>query len=315
VIQNIDGLVTGFRTTLPFQETPAKGTVVTEPLTLERNRLAVLRDLVERGLEDLLPDAGDPPHRLHAAMRYAVLSPGKRIRPILALLCAQQLGCSLADALPAACALEMIHSASLVLDDLPCMDDAATRRGQPSVHVRYGEDVAVLTGVALLNEAFAVVGRASQLSDAAKVAMVSVLTRTVGAGGLIGGQEKDLRGAPEPTLGYLSQLHHEKTGVLFVAAVEVGGLAAGASPAVLQALRLFARELGLAFQAFDDLEDEADLQAGRPGINMLSVLDRDALREEAVRRLQAAKAALAEGGPDLVPLGGYVDLLFSRAAA
>ncbi|WP_374471132.1 polyprenyl synthetase family protein [Phenylobacterium sp.] len=288
---------------------------MTEPLALERNRLAVLRDLVERGLEELLPDAGDPPHRLHAAMRYAVLSPGKRIRPILALLSAQQLGCPLADVLPAACALEMIHSASLVLDDLPCMDDADTRRGQPSVHVRYGEDVAVLTGVALLNEAFAVVSRAPHLNDAAKVAMTALLSRTVGTGGLIGGQDKDLRAAPEPTLGFLSQLHHEKTGVLFIAAVEVGALAAGASPGAVQALRVFARELGLAFQAFDDLDDEADLEAGRAGVNMLSVLGRDALRDEAARRLSDAKAALVEGGPELAPLGGYVDLLFRRATA
>ncbi len=286
-----------------------------EPLTLEHNRLAVARDLVEQGLEDLLPDAGDPPHRLHAAMRYAVLSPGKRIRPILALLSASHLGCPMSSVLPAACALEMVHAASLVLDDLPCMDDADTRRGQPSVHVRYGQDVAVLAGVALLNEAFAIIGRCSLLTDAARLAMIAVLARTVGTGGLIGGQDKDLRGPSEPSLGFLTQLHHEKTGVLFIASVEMGALAAGASPSTLEALRGFAHELGLAFQALDDLDDEADLATDRANVNMLSLLDRESLRQEAARRLDGAKAALAQGGPELVPLGGYVDLLLARAAA
>jgi geranylgeranyl pyrophosphate synthase len=288
---------------------------VAEPLALQLTQLSALREMVERRLDQILPDPGDPPHRLHAAMRQAVLAPGKRIRPILALLSATHLGCRPTAALPGACALELVHAASLVLDDLPCMDDAPTRRGQPSVHVRYGEAAAVLTGVALLNEAYAVISRADELSESARVRMSALLARTVGTSGLVGGQEKDLLGASAPSLSYLSQLHHEKTGVLFIASVEMGALAAGADPPVRQALRDFAIELGLAFQALDDLEDEDDLASERPMVNMLSVLGADGLRGEAVRRLERAKDALAQGGPELAPIGGYVDILLGRAAA
>ena len=119
-----------------------------DALSSPLGQLRALRVSVDAALEDALPDAGDPPHRIHAAMRYAVLSPGKRLRPLLTLLSASHLGCSAAAALPGACALEFVHAASLVFDDLPCMDNSDTRRGQPSLHVRYGEDVAVLTGIA-----------------------------------------------------------------------------------------------------------------------------------------------------------------------
>ena len=283
--------------------------------TVEPKQLADLRDLVERSLAELLPDAGAPPHRLHAAMRYAVLTPGKRIRPLIALLAASHLGCPVAAAMPAACALELVHAASLVLDDLPCMDDAATRRGQPSVHVRYGEAVAVLTGVALLNEAFAVISRAEGLCDAVRTEMAGLLARTVGTNGLVGGQERDLRGSPEPSISLMTQLHHEKTGVLFVAAAEMGALAASAPPGQVNALRAFAMELGLAFQALDDLADADELASPRPVMNLLTVLGPDDLKAEASRRLASAKRHLADGGPELEPLGGYVDLLLSRAAA
>jgi geranylgeranyl diphosphate synthase type II len=288
---------------------------VMDALGTALDQLQALRKLVDDALEALLPDAGDPPHRIHAAMRYAVLTPGKRVRPLLALLSAQHLGCPMAAALPGACALELVHAASLVLDDLPCMDDSATRRGQPSVHVRYGEDVAVLTGVALLNEAYAVIARAAAVSEAARLAMMGVLARTVGPAGLVGGQDKDLLGVEQMSVSAASQLHHEKTGVLFVAAVEMGALAAGADARALSALREFAAELGLAFQALDDLDDQDDLQRARCGSNLAAVLGADGLRHEACVRLDRAKAALAGGPPALAPIGGYIDLLLGRVAA
>lgn len=278
-------------------------------------RLKALRAMVDAALEAAMPDAGDPPHRIHAAMRYAVLSPGKRLRPLLALLSASHLGCPPAAALPGACALEFVHAASLVLDDLPCMDDADTRRGQPSVHVRYGEDVAVLTGVALLNEAYALLGCAPGLSDAARCEMTTLLARTVGPAGLVGGQDKDLMGTADLSPGAATQLHHEKTGVLFIAAVEMGALAAGADHESRETLRAFARELGLAFQALDDLHDDADLARDKPTSNLSVVLGVDGLRQEAQRRLSRAKAALSEGPPALAPMGGYIDLLIGRVAA
>lgn len=279
-------------------------------LSKEYVRLGELRGLVDDALQALLPDPGDPPHRLHAAMRYALLSPGKRIRPVLALLCAQHLGAPLATALPGACALEFVHAASLVLDDLPCMDDAPMRRGQPSVHVRYGEDIAVLTGVALLNEAYAIVSRAHGVPEATRVQMTSLIASTVGTSGLVGGQESDLRGDAEATLGYLSQVHHQKTGVLFVASVEMGGLAAGADVPTLAHLRRFAVELGLAFQALDDLDDADEIAAGaRPVASLLTVMGPDGVLTEARNRLTAAKKALRDCGARMTPMCDYVDLL------
>jgi geranylgeranyl diphosphate synthase type II len=286
-----------------------------DTLGIERSRLKLLRSQIDDALEELLPDLGDPPHRLHAAMRHALLSPGKRIRPILALLAAEHLGCPAAVAMPGACALEMVHAASLVLDDLPCMDDAATRRGQPAVHVRFGQDVAVLAGVALLNEAFGVIARAATIGDGARLRMVSLLTRTVGLAGLVGGQAQDLDAAAAHDLGFLNGLHHAKTGVLFIAAVEMGALAAGADDATLEALRAFARELGLAFQALDDLEDAAEIALPRPAANLLRVMGADNVRQEAAERLASAKLALSRGGPALAPIGGYVDLLMGRVGA
>lgn len=278
-------------------------------------RLQDLRALVDQALADALPDAGEPPHRIHAAMRYAVLSPGKRLRPLLALLTAHHLGCSVSAALPAACALELVHAASLVLDDLPCMDDADTRRGQPSVHVRYGQDVAVLTGVALLNEAYGIVGCAPGLSDHARCEMMTLLARTVGPSGLVGGQDKDLLGVADLSPVAATQLHHEKTGVLFVAAVEMGALTAGADGATRDLLRTFARELGLAFQALDDLSDPEDLAREKPTSNLTAVLGVEGLRKEALQRLDLAKRALADGPGGLPEMGDYVDVLIGRVAA
>jgi geranylgeranyl diphosphate synthase, type II len=289
--------------------------MVMDAFAVQSSELSEMRGLVDRALAQMLPDETQSPRRLHAAMRHAVLGPGKRIRPILALLSARHLGCTSEAAMPAACALELVHAASLVLDDLPCMDDAPERRGQPSVHAGFGEDVAVLTGVALLNEAFAAISRAAHFPDAARVAMTSLLTTTVGPQGLIGGQHRDLMGVDAPSLGDLADLHREKTGVLFVASVEMGALAAGAGPTARDALRIFGLELGLAFQALDDLDDEDDLIDGRETVNLLSVMDRDGLRQEADRRLNRAKAALSDGAPELAPMGRYVDLLFHRLAA
>lgn len=277
-------------------------------------RLQSLRSLVELHLDALLPDPGVHGHRVRAAMRYAVLTPGKRLRPTIALLTADHLGCSLERALPGALALELVHAASLVLDDLPCMDDAAERRGQPSVHVRFGEDVAVLTGVALLNEAYDLIGRSHGLSEQVRLGMSGLISRTVGPSGLIGGQDKDLLGG-DLSASAASQLHHEKTGVLFLAAVEMGALAADAGESAILALRTFARELGLAFQALDDLSDAEDVTGGKPSFNMISIVGSEGLKAEAKDRLSRAKAALCDGPPPLAAMGGYVDLLLGRRAA
>lgn len=277
-------------------------------------QLGALRRRVDAALGALLPPS-PPEDRVAGAMRHALLSPGKRIRPLLTLLAAGQLGCRASVAMPAACALEMVHAASLALDDLPCMDDADERRGQPSLHRVFGEDIAVLAGVGLLNEAYAVIARADALPAAARCEMMLLLSRAVGVGGLIGGQDKDLMACDSRSFEDLSRLHQEKTGVLFVAAVEIGALAAGADTQAREALRLFGCELGLAFQAIDDLLDRDELYGQRPASNLLSALGVEGTRAEAERRMERARQALRRGPPQLAQMGGYLELLVSPVAA
>jgi geranylgeranyl diphosphate synthase type II len=160
-------------------------------------------------------------------------------------------------ALDFGCALEMVHAASLILDDLPCMDDGAVRRGQPTLHRRFGEDAAVLSAVALLNHAYAVIAGDDCLGAETRLRLNMMLARAVGFGGLAAGQMRDLRDAASTRdEASLTSLNHEKTGVLFVAAVEGGAVIAGADSAACRSARSFAERLGFAFQLWDDLQDE-----------------------------------------------------------
>lgn len=277
-------------------------------------RLERLREQVDVSLEGLFPVRSQS-DRVVSAMRYAILSPGKRVRPILSLLTASQFGCTIAQAMGPACAVELVHAASLVLDDLPCMDDADLRRGQPTVHRAFGQDIAVLAGVGLLNEAYGLIMRAEALSATTRCEMAAVLSRAVGVAGLIGGQDKDLDARDSRSFADLSQLHHEKTGVLFVAAVELGALAAGADGNAREALRRFGCELGLAFQALDDLQDQAELETIRASSNLLSVMDAHGARREAGQRMARAREALRNGTPELATMDGYVELLVAPMAA
>lgn len=280
---------------------------------MTQSRLDGFRDAVDQRLAELLPDPGAAPHRLHAAMSYALLTPGKRLRPIMTLLTATALGAEESLALGPACAVEMVHAASLILDDLPCMDNADLRRGQPATHLRYGQDVAILAAVALLNHAFAVIGQ-SRLDDSASVRMVRALSGAVGLDGLVAGQERDLRREPGLSMGALSTINRRKTAVLFGAAVELGASAAGASNAQVEALRSFALELGLAFQAIDDLDDEP-LGEDDGQSTVVTLLGREGARTEALQRLAGARRALREGGDGLAELDACVDLLVARATA
>ncbi|WP_174301684.1 polyprenyl synthetase family protein [Caulobacter sp. S45] len=273
-------------------------------------RVAALKAQVDARLDALCPPSGG---RLTAAMHYALSTPGKRLRPLLLLLTAAQLGQSAETALDAACAVEMVHAASLVLDDLPCMDDAAVRRGQPSTHARFGQDVAVLAGVALLNQAYALLARAGHLPAEVRLAMVEALSGAVGLEGLVAGQALDLH-EPVASLAGLREAHHRKTGVLFMAAVTLGGLIGGASLTELLALERFAAELGLAFQARDDVSDAGEVQPdyGAARTTLISLLGHEGAVQEADGRLTSSKRALVAGGPRLEPLCAYVDLLMGE---
>ena len=192
------------------------------------------------------------------AMRYSLLDGGKRIRPILTLEFARLCGVSLQDAMPYACAIEMIHTYSLIHDDLPCMDDDALRRGRPTNHIVYGEAVAVLAGDALLNYSFETVLDAPFVCQDA----MQVLAHASGANGMIGGQIIDLEGESRSlALDELRELHRLKTGALICAAVEMGCALGNASKEKRDAATAYAEALGLAFQMKDDLLDvEGDVE-------------------------------------------------------
>ncbi|MFF7709985.1 polyprenyl synthetase family protein [Pseudomonas sp. NPDC007930] len=222
------------------------------------SELLAIRDAVQRRLDQLLPP-GSEHDLVSAAIRESALAPGKRLRPLLMLLTARDLGCQASGVLDLACAVEMVHAASLVLDDLPCMDDAATRRGRPTVHRQFGEDVAILAAVALLSRAFGVIAAAEGVRLGCKAELVAQLSTAIGAQGLVAGQFQDLReGAAQRGEEAIARTNELKTGVLFGATLQMAAIAAGAGPRVRDALGHVACDLGQAFQLLDDLAD------GRP---------------------------------------------------
>lgn len=276
------------------------------------------RAAVERRLVDLTLDRGERPPALGQAARYALLSPGKRFRPMLTLLAAREFGAEPDLALDTACAFEMVHAASLILDDLPCMDDAALRRGRNTTHREFGEATAVLASVGLLNRAFGVLAEDRGLSPALKGNLVSRLSQAVGFAGLVAGQAMDLddRGADRSPAD-LDLLNHCKTGVLIAAAAEAGALIAGAQPHAIRHVGEFARHLGLAFQIHDDILDiqggadlGKDLGKDAGMTTVVSLLGIEGARRALDEHLTRAEAALAAAGVRQRLLAPYVLGLF-----
>jgi geranylgeranyl pyrophosphate synthase len=199
----------------------------------------------------LMPSGDSPVAR---SMTYTALAPSKQVRAVVVLLCAELCRGDSARAVPAAAAIELVHAASLVLDDLPSMDDAPLRRGRPANHLEFGEATAILAAFGLLNLAYGALARAYEPPVASR--MASLISDAVGPEGLIGGQELDLRATDgEITFEMLERTHRGKTGALFVAAATCGALTAGASAEPIAALAAYAKNLGLAFQIVDDLLD------------------------------------------------------------
>jgi len=224
------------------------------------DELATQKLLVDRSLDRLLPQPTDPSRTVAQAMRYAVLAGGKRLRPLLALAAYEACGAKGEEIHEPACALELIHTYSLIHDDLPAMDDDDLRRGRPTVHRRFGEAAAVLAGDALLTLAFEILGRAPGGEGAAARRAEAVVVVAVGSGlaGMIGGQIADLE-AQGRTLDAdaLRWIHQRKTGALIAASCEIGAVHAAATPERRALLARFGRAVGLAFQISDDLLDRS----------------------------------------------------------
>jgi geranylgeranyl diphosphate synthase type II len=233
------------------------------------------RHAVDAALDAWMPAPPEWPARLHEAMRYSLLAGGKRLRPVLALAAADAVGHGHPDsrrlALPAACAIEMIHTYSLIHDDLPAMDDDTLRRGRPTSHVVFGEALAILAGDALLTEAFGLLAREPVVTSPAllerKNETLVLVARAAGAWGMVGGQVLDLQAEDlgrtqatsdaEDAVAALQDVHARKTGALIRAATGAGAIMAGADAEVRQAVDDYARELGLCFQIVDDILDVA----------------------------------------------------------
>lgn len=221
-------------------------------------RLDGLSDLINRKLEDYMTYvmAGTSGQRKVAeAMAYSVSAGGKRIRPVLTAEFCRVCGGTVEAALPAACALEMVHTFSLIHDDLPCMDDDDMRRGKPSCHAAFGEAQALLAGDALLNFAYEVICGGEGISAETKLALITELSKATGVNGMIGGQVIDTTFEGKMTENELLNMYSMKTGALLKCACKMGCIAAGAGKEKILAAELYAEKLGLAFQIIDDILD------------------------------------------------------------
>ena len=269
----------------------------TDPAALD-DFVAASRARVDAVLDECLPAATQHPAELHRALRYAVFSGGKRLRPTLAFGAAVAGGADPEQAMPVAVAAELVHTCSLVLDDLPAQDDNATRRGQPAAHIAFGGATAILAGSALLAEAFA---QCIRLPDpSASVAAGTGLADTIGYRGLIGGQIDDLAFDPSGTnLEDVSHIHLRKTAALFRFSAWGGGLAAGLTGGHLDRLGAFGSAYGLAFQVVDDLLDDDPGQC-----SILHVLSRREARGHIRGLLDQAAREIEVFGPDGWVLAG-----------
>lgn len=230
------------------------------------------------------------------AMRESALGTGKRIRPVLLMLAAQDLGCitSQKGLLDLACSVEMVHAASLILDDMPCMDNATVRRGRPTIHAQFGEHVAILAAVALLSKAFGVIADADGLTPVAKTQAISELANAVGIQGLVQGQFKDLAEGDKPRCAEaISVTNHFKTSTLFCASMHMASIAANASTESRERLLHFSLDIGQAFQLLDDLTDcmtgngkDINLDAGKS--TLVNLLGTQAVEERLRQHLHRA---------------------------
>lgn len=282
--------------------------------------MALLRCTIEARLDALLPVASNERDLVATAMRDGALAPGKRMRPILLILASNGLGASDQAALDLGCAVEMVHAASLVLDDMPCMDDAKLRRGRVTTHLAFGEDVAILAAVALLSRAFAVVAGIEGLKPLIRTQLVEILANAIGAHGLARGQLQDLRDGLHPrTAEEIAATNNLKTGVLFSAIMDMAYLISDAPPPTRAVLQCFALELGQAFQLYDDLHDRSpdmakDLGKDDGKSTFMALCGEDEVRRRLQEHLDKARACLADAYAQDHHISRFLQLIFVKAA-
>jgi geranylgeranyl diphosphate synthase type II len=281
-----------------------------------------LRELVDEYLAGLEFDTAAETAGLLEAMRYSLLAGGKRVRPVLCLASASSTGMDPRRVLPAAAAIELIHTYSLIHDDLPAMDDDDLRRGRPTLHVAYGEDVAILAGDALFAEAIYLVVREQEGEAADLIAALRELTGATGAGGMVGGQYWDVTAGGQLDADGLRRLHSLKTGRLIAASVMVPLFLAGKRGDATIQYRRFADELGVLFQIVDDILDVtgSDAELGKPQgsderhgkLTYVSLFGLDRARELAHESHRGARAALDGIDADTTDLELITDFIHTR---
>jgi geranylgeranyl diphosphate synthase, type II len=283
------------------------------------------RALVDAALERALPSENTPPPTIHRAMRYSVMAGGKRLRPILVIAGAETVGGTAATVLPTACALEMIHTYSLIHDDLPAMDDDDYRRGRLTSHKVFGDAIAILAGDALLTLAFRLVADNAALVDDPRVVrdVVAEIADAAGTLGMVGGQVVDIESEGKAIAAdTLEYIHRHKTAALIRASLRVGALLAGGDAKAVAEVGEAGGELGLAFQIVDDIldvegsleelgksagSDERKQKATYPAAHGL-----EASRRQAKQRIARAKERLAVFGPRSAPLRALADYVVER---
>jgi geranylgeranyl diphosphate synthase, type II len=273
--------------------------------------------LVDAALEQYLPSEEERPKSIHKAMRYSIFAGGKRVRPVLMLAACEAAGGLIAKAMPAACAMEMIHTYSLIHDDLPAMDDDDFRRGRPTSHKVFGEAIAILAGDGLLTEAFKLMSDprfAADIAPAARLAVIHEIATCAGTFGMVGGQVVDMEseGQPDMDLPTVQYIHTHKTGALIKASVVAGALLGGADEKQLAAIRRYGEAAGLAFQIADDILDiegtteeigkDAGSDQARGKATYPAVMGLAAAKQEAQAMMDEAMLALEPLGTAADPL-------------
>jgi geranylgeranyl diphosphate synthase type II len=279
---------------------------------------AYLKDrqkIIEEALQRYLPDEDAIPQELHTATHYSVFAGGKRIRPILCLAAHEACGGDLAAAMPTACALELIHTYSLIHDDLPAMDNDDLRRGKPTCHKVFGDAMAILAGDALLTEAFVLLAHSEKvrLSADRRLAVIAEIATAAGIAGMVGGQALDILAEKnKPDFKGLEAIHRRKTGALIIAAVKTGAILASASEQKITALAAYGFHIGMAFQIADDIlnvegnreemgkSTGSDEQHGK--VTYPSLLGMDAAKKKLAEHVDAAQDSIENFDSRALPL-------------
>ena len=288
-----------------------------------KSYLASRQKLIDRALDRYLPNEATPPTTIHKAMRYSLFAGGKRLRPILCLAAAETCAGKIDSALPVACALECIHTYSLVHDDLPSMDNDDFRRGRPTCHKVFGDGIAVLAGDALLTIAFEIVSHAKPAPRYDTSMLLREIATAAGSKRLIAGQVADLEAEGKNTnRSQLRYIHENKTAAILTTSVRLGAMSANAKPKQLNAITRFGRALGLAFQIIDDILDvtqtseklgkSAGKDIAAKKATYPAVVGLDASRLEAGRLTRQARAALSIFGDKAEALHALANFLLER---